>query len=392
MKNRTTKKLRGGWLPALGALLLLTGTSFGFFSLKQPGEIERAALPAGDKITVIALYPSVGTIKDLLTLRQNKLIDVPSLQVVGVYHEKEKTDYEKSKAFVAENGLDWITFHPISSPISAETVFQTNACTPEFEKVFDLADGIIFFGGPDIPPYLYKERTNFLTIIEDPYRHFLEVSFVFHLLGGYQDEAFKPLIDRRPDFPVLGLCLGCQSLNVGTGGTLTQDIWSEVFSAATVEDAIALGPSCWHSNPYDKLLPQERFSGFIFHEIQFADEGRFQKEIGWNRKDHPFVFSSHHQQAEKLGKGFRVIASSLDGKVVEAIEHERFRHVLGVQFHPEAWVLFNPDYQTRFTPQDKEPFSLKAYLEKRPQSLAFHKKLWAWVTQGWIKTHRAGAQ
>jgi len=392
MKNRTTKKLRGGWLPALGALLLLTGTSFGFFSLKQPGEIERAALPAGDKITVIALYPSVGTIKDLLTLRQNKLIDVPSLQVVGVYHEKEKTDYEESKAFVAENGLDWITFHPISSPISAETVFQTNACTPEFEKVFDLADGIIFFGGPDIPPYLYKERTNFLTIIEDPYRHFLEVSFVFHLLGGYQDEAFKPLIDRRPDFPVLGLCLGCQSLNVGTGGTLTQDIWSEVFSAATVEDAIALGPSCWHSNPYDKLLPQERFSGFIFHEIQFADEGRFQKEIGWNRKDHPFVFSSHHQQAEKLGKGFRVIASSLDGKVVEAIEHERFRHVLGVQFHPEAWVLFNPDYQTRFTPQDKEPFSLKAYLEKRPQSLAFHKKLWAWVTQGWIKTHRAGAQ
>jgi putative glutamine amidotransferase len=179
---------------------------------------------------------------------------------------------------------------------------------------------------------------------------------------------------------------------VGTGGTLTQDIWSEVFGAATVEDAIALGPLFWHSNPYARLLPQERFSGFIFHQIQFAEEGRFQKEIGWNRKDHPLVFSSHHQQAEKLGKGFRVIASSLDRKVVEAIEHERFRNVLGVQFHPEAWVLFNPNYQTRFTPQDKVPFGLKAYLEERPASFAFHKKFWAWVARGWIETHRTRAK
>jgi len=385
MKN---KKLRGGSLLALGTLLLLTGLSFGLLSPKQPGNTEREGPRTGDKVTVIALYPSVGTIKDLMTLRQNKLIDVPNLAVVGVYHEKEKTDYGESKAFVARNGLDWITFNPVSAPISVETVFQKNGCTPEFEKIFARADGIIFFGGPDIPPCLYKEKTSLLTIIEDPYRHFLEVSLVFHLLGGYQDDGFKPLLEKRPGFPVLGLCLGCQSLNVGTGGTLTQDIWSEVFGAAAVEDAIALGPPFWHSNPYALLLPQERFSGFIFHEIQFADEGRFQKEIGWNRKDHPFVFSSHHQQAEKLGKGFRVIASSLDGKVVEAIEHERYGHVLGVQFHPEAWVLFDPGYQTRFTPEDKESLGLKGYLEKRPPSLQFHQKLWSWVSRAWLEQHR----
>jgi putative glutamine amidotransferase len=389
MKN---KKLRDGSLLALGALLLLTGLSFGLLSLKQPGDTGREDSRAGDKITVIALYPSVGTIKDLMTLRQNKLIDVPDLAVVGVYHEKEKTNYEESKAFVAKNGLGWITFHPISAPISAETVFQKNSCTPEFEKIFALADGIIFFGGPDIPPSLYKEKTSFLTIIKDPYRHFLEVSFIFHLLGGYQNESFQPLLEQRLDFPVLALCLGCQSLNVGTGGTLTQDIWSEVYAAATVEDAIALGPSFWHSNPYTLLLPQERFSDFVLHEIQFADEGRFQKEIDWNRNDHPFVLSSHHQQAEGLGKGFRLIASSPDGKIVEAIEHERYGHVLGVQFHPEAWVLFDPAYQARFTPQDREPFSLKAYLEGRPGSLAFHKKFWAWVVRGWIETHRTRAQ
>jgi putative glutamine amidotransferase len=387
MKTRFYR--RGGGF-ALGALL------FGFvYSPAQPFSGRAAAEGGGsppaqkEKVVIVALYPSLGTVKDLVTLRKHGLIDVPNLAVVGVYHEKEKTDYGESKAFVAKNGLDWITFHPVSAPISAETVFQKNACTPEFEEIFALADGIIFFGGPDIPPSLYKEKTSLLTTIEDPYRHFLEVSFVFHLLGGYQDDSFQPLLEKRPDLPVLGLCLGCQSLNVGTGGTLTQDIWSEVYDAATVEDAIALGAATWHSNPYARLLPQERFSGFIFHEIQFADEGRFQKEIGWNRKDHPFVFSSHHQQAERLGKGFRVIASSPDGKIVEAIEHARYGHVLGVQFHPEAWVLFDPDYQTRFTPQDKEPLGPKAYLENHRPSLQFHQKLWSWVSRSWLEHHRS---
>jgi putative glutamine amidotransferase len=372
----------------LRVMIVLGISPFLLFPLNEPRDIDIEASLAGNKITIIALYPSVGTIMDLMTLRKQRLIDISNLEVVGVYHEKEKTDYGKSKAFVVQNGLDWITFHPISAPIQAETVFQKNACTPEFEKVFSQADGIIFFGGPDIPAYLYKEKTSLLTIIEDPYRHFLEVSFAFHLLGGYQDESYQPLLEKRPDFSVLGLCLGCQSLNVGTGGTLTQDIWSEIFGVNAVEDAIALGPSKWHSNPYAHLLPQEGFSGFTFHEIQFADEGRFQNEIGWNEKDHPLVLSAHHQQAKKLGKGFRVIASSLDAKAVEAIEHERYRHVLGVQFHPEAWVLFSPAFQTKFTPEDKEPRNLKAYLEQRPESLSFHQKLWAWVSRAWLDEHR----
>jgi putative glutamine amidotransferase len=337
---------------------------------------------------VAALYPSLGTVKDLETLRKYALIDLPDFEVLGVYHEKELTDYQKSKDYVTANGLDWISFLPISSPISAETAFQKNACTPEFEKIIARVDGIIFFGGPDIPPYLYKEKTSLLTEIDDPARHFMEVSFVFHLLGGSQDDAFKPLLERRPDFPVLGICLGCQTLNVGTGGTLTQDIWSEVYGAATVEDVIALGALNWHSNPYAQLFPQERFSGFTFHEIRFSEGGRFQQEIGWDRKEQPFIFSSHHQQAERLGKGFRVIAASLDGKVAEVIEHERYRHVLGVQFHPEAWVLFDPEYEARFTPQDKEPVGVSSFLEKRPASLAFHKKLWAWVSRAWLEQHR----
>jgi putative glutamine amidotransferase len=363
-------KFAAGTLAALGALLLLTGLSF------------------AEKITVIVFYPTEGTIKHLMVLRENKLIDVPDLEVVGVYHEKEKTNYGKSRAFASSRGLDWLTFHPVSAPIRAETVFQKNDCTQEFERIFEQADGVILFGGPDIPPYLYREKTSFLTIITDPYRHFLEASFVFHLLGGDQDSDFKPFLDRRPDFPILGLCLGGQTLNVGTGGTLVQDIWSEVFGAATVEEAIALGPSCWHSNPYSHLLPREGFAEFTLHEIRFTGESRFAKEIAWDEKVHPLILSGHHQQVEKLGRGFRTIASSLDGKVIEGFEHEKYRHVLGLQFHPEARFLFDRNYRTRFTPQDKEPVSLTRALQEHPGSLEFHRKLWSWVCGAWEDEHR----
>ena len=382
------KKLRKSWRPAVGISLVVSGLLLALLSPALSAFPAREAPPAGSKVTIIALYPCVGTIKDLMTLRQSRLIDIQNLEVIGVYHTKEITDYGQSQAFITEKGLDWFRLHPISAPIQAETVFKANALTPEFEKLFEQADGIIFFGGPDVPPSLYKEKTSFLTVIEDPYRHYLETSFVFHLLGGFQDEGFKPLLDRRPDFPVLGLCLGCQTLNVGAGGTLTQDIFSEIYGASTLEDAVALGPPIWHFNPYSRLFPREGFSGFFFHDIQFTQEGRFQKEIGWKRRERPAVFSAHHQQAEKLGKGFRTIASSLDGKIVEAIEHERFRHVLGVQFHPEAWLLFNQNYQVKFTPQDKEPLNLNAYLKGRPESFEFHKKLWSWVSRGWVEQNR----
>ena len=376
------------FLIRFGLMAIVAISSFGFFLLNPSRDPDTPAPPERDRVTVIALYPSIGTIRDLMTLRENKLINIPNLEVVGVYHEKEKTDYEKSKAFAAQNELDWITFSPVSAPLPEETVYKKNACTPDFEKLFKRAAGIIFFGGPDIPASLYQEKTSLLTTIEDPYRHLLEVSFAFHLLGGHQDESFEGFLDRHPDLPVLGICLGCQTLNVGAGGTLTQDIWSEVYGVRTLEDVIALGPSHWHSNPYARLFPHRDYSGFAFHEIQFAKEGRFPHDIRWKQEDRPLVFSSHHQQVEKLGKGFRVIASSLDGKVVEVIEHEHYRHVLGVQFHPEAWVLYDPSFRTRFTPDDKEPVNPSSYLQNHAPSGKFHRQFWSWVSRSWLEEHR----
>ena len=357
--------------------------------LMPPGlHAKETFTPRDDKITVISLYPSIGTIRDWTTLLEQGLIDLPNLSVLGVYHEKERTHYQGAQNYARSQKLDWLSFHPVSAPLSPETLFGKNECTEEFERLFEAADGIVFFGGPDILPNLYGEKTSLFTRVEDPYRHYLELSFVFHLLGGFQDESFVPLLQRQSDFPVVGFCLGGQTLNVGTGGTLSQDIWSEVYGLDTLEDVIALGPDAWHTNPFNRLYPWEKFSSFFYHPIVFNPAGsRFCREIGFNPEAAPLVFSAHHQQAEKLGKGFEVMATSTDGKVTEALAHQRYPNVLAVQFHPEAFVNYNLTVLVRLTPEDKEPFNLNAYLEAHPPTMEFHRKLWTWIAKKWAAHH-----
>lgn len=332
----------------------------------------------GIRLTVF--YPSVGTIRNLAALRKTGALDVPGLVVVGVHHAREATDYEEAHAYVREKGIDWFHFHTVTADIPEDALFKTNACSPEYEKIFRASDGIIFFGGPDIPPAVFKEKTSQLTAIEDPVRHYFELSAIFHLLGGSQDPAFRGLLEDRPGFPVLGICLGCQSLNVGTGGTLIQDIWDEVYGAKSVEDIIALDPQQWHNNPYIKLHPLDKLIGYNFHRIRLDAKGKFCADMSFKGSDVPRVLSSHHQALEKLGRGLRTIASSMDGKIIEAIGHERFPNVLGLQFHPEHRLLWESEPIHRQAPGDS-PFSFKGLLEGTPPSYEFNRGIWLWLGQ-----------
>ena len=64
--------------------------------------------------------------------------------------------------------------------------------------------------------------------------------------------------------------------------------------------------------------------------------------------------SSHHQAVKNIGKGFDVVATSLDGKVVEALQHSKYKNVLGVQFHPEFYTLHDPSSKkVKMNPDDK---------------------------------------
>jgi putative glutamine amidotransferase len=337
-------------------------------------------------IRLAVFNPEVFNIRALATLRKSGVLDIPSLTVVGIYHERQTGNFAESRKYAAENGLDWFKFHVVTAEIGEPVLFKANACAPEFAKIVRKTDGVIFFGGPDIPPSVFGEKTLLLTNISDPYRHYLEASAVFHLLGGSQDEKFIPLLDSRPDFAVLGICLGFQTLNVGTGGTLVQDIWTEAYGKSTAEDVIALGPEQWHNNPYRFLFPLDKLIGYNFHSLQLGDNGLFVKAMGFRSTDHPRILSSHHQALEKMGRGLVAIASSRDGRIVEAVEHKKYPCVLGVQFHPEHPLLFDAEPRHRQKPGDA-PTSFLAILEGTPPSVEFNKKIWSWFAAKLVASH-----
>ncbi len=337
-------------------------------------------------VCLTILHPSLGSIRILAQLREKGLLSIENLVVVGLFHEKQRTNYAAAARYAEEHGLDWIKFHKLSGELGRDNVFQENAFTRELRNIFSRSDGILLFGGSDIPPALYKEKTHLLTTVATPFRNFLDLTVVFHLLGGWQDENFRPFLEDVPDLPVLGICLGLQSLNVGTGGTLVQDIWSEIYGKSYLEDIIALPPENWHSNPFIKLYPEENLRTSNLHPIKLLEEGKWIREWGFRETDAPFVYSSHHQALKKLGKGLRVISTSLDGKVIEAVEHEKYPDVLGVQFHPEAFSLWDEGQTSRLNPKTPET-TLLSILKEHPPSLDFHKKLWSWFSERLLEYH-----
>jgi putative glutamine amidotransferase len=375
------------FIPAFLALALVLAAAVPLAcQTPPPGRYLDSAPDREEAVRLAVFNPETFNIRALATLRKNGVFDVPGLTVVGVYHERQTGNFAESRKYVEENGLDWFKFHVVSAEISEPVLFKKNLCTPEFETIVKKADGVIFFGGPDIPPSVFGEKTLLLTEISDPYRHYLEASAVFHLLGGSQDPRFVPLLEGRPGFAVLGICLGFQTLNVGTGGTLVQDIWTEVYGKTTAEDVIALGPEQWHNNPYRVLFPLDKLIGYNFHSLQLGDTGLFVKGLGFTSSDHPRILSSHHQALERMGQGLVAIASSRDGRIVEAVEHAKYRAVLGVQFHPEHPLLFDAEPRHRQKPGDA-PTSFLAILEGTPPSLAFNKAIWGWFAARLVASH-----
>ena len=365
------------WLAAPFVLLFMVSGLAG--QAPPPDRFFDAAPVEHDGVRLTVFYPTVGTVRDIVALRQVGFLDIPDLTIVGVYHVREVSNYEAAKTFVQGGGYDWFKFHAVDAPIGPDDLFRRNACTEEFETIVRKSDGLIFFGGPDIPPAVYGHKTSLLTGIDDPFRHYFEVSAVFHLLGGTQDPRFMPLLASRPDFPVLGICLGFQTLNVGTGGTLVQDIWTEIYFKNTVEELLPLGQEVWHSSPFARLRPDIRnLIRYSFHTLDLAPRGMLCRVLGFADSDHPRILSAHHQAVGKPGRGWRVSAASRDGKVIEAMEHTQFVNVLGVQFHPEHARLWDGSLELVETPDAETTTSFRAILENAPPSWEFHRKLWEW--------------
>jgi putative glutamine amidotransferase len=162
-------------------------------------------------------------------------------------------------------------------------------------------DGVLFAGGGDIEPAHYGAEPHAHLGTLDPLRDSAELPM-----------ARWALADGKP---ILGICRGIQVLNVALGGTLYQDLPSEIESELQ------------HNLSYER----EDWT-HMAHELRVAPGSRLARLLGAERLP---INSLHHQAVRDLAPGLHAVAWAPDG-VIEAVEGTDKSFVLGVQCHPEA--------------------------------------------------------
>jgi putative glutamine amidotransferase len=173
------------------------------------------------------------------------------------------------------------------------------------EEAMTGLDGLLLTGGGDLSPETYGEIAHASVADVDPKRDALETSLV--------------VAARRAHLPILGICRGIQVLNVACGGTLVQDIPSQVSGA--LDHSFAVPPHEPYSLAHEIWLEKDTLLGRLMRE-RLSDA------------DSCDVNSRHHQAVKDVAPGFAVSATAPDG-VIESIEDPAERFCLGVQWHPE---------------------------------------------------------
>ncbi|MFN3480492.1 MAG: gamma-glutamyl-gamma-aminobutyrate hydrolase family protein [Thermodesulfovibrionales bacterium] len=165
--------------------------------------------------------------------------------------------------------------------------------------VTEIIDGLIISGGDDPDPSYYNEKPHSLSKIVSKRRSDFELS----LIGSF----------IRTGKPILGICYGMQLINIFFGGTLYQDIKSQ------------LRHSIDHRDDHIIIIKENPF--FSVREST--------------------VNSSHHQAIKDLGKGLEVFAEAEDG-VVEAVYLKGHPFMIGLQWHPERSLKKNRTEAARY--------------------------------------------
>lgn len=173
------------------------------------------------------------------------------------------------------------------------------------DDVLRNAAGLLLAGGGDVDPSIYGET---------PHERF---SAAEAGRDEYEIELVRRALDA--DVPVFAICRGIQVLNVARGGTLVQDIPTEISGA--LEHKLAVPPHQACSLAHEVWMEQDSLLAKLTSE-DAADADSWQ------------VNSRHHQAIKTLGEGLVTVATAPDG-IVEAIEDPSRRFCLGVQWHPE---------------------------------------------------------
>ena len=328
---------------------------------------------------VLLTNPTVSNLQTIQYLIHANLLDVQKgkTRFVGVYYEGQNYDFSQAKDYIEKHHLKNFYLQEVRGNLTEDNLFEENDCTAELTTIFKNSVGVFFFGGPDIPPGVYGEE-NTRSVVNDPGRHYFETTFLFHLLGSFRNENYKPFLDEKPKYLVTGFCLGMQTMNVATGGTLIQDIPAEIYGAKNAEAALKIGRANLHRNYWQEIVTDSLLMGINLHTIKFTNNPFFGEVVKVPKRWEPRIYSSHHQAAEKLGKGMKVTALSPDGRIVEGLVHSTYPNVFAVQFHPEVPGLYEDLYVRKFHPED-QPMSYHEIIGK--QSVRFHQRYWQHISE-----------
>lgn len=167
-------------------------------------------------------------------------------------------------------------------------------------------DGLLLQGGADVSPQTYAASDARPEWPGDRVRDMYELELLHEFI-----ESGKP---------VLGVCRGCQLINVAFGGSLYQDIATDVPTAGAHV-----------SEHYD----QHR------HSIRFPDGSTLANMFPGRRE--AIVNSIHHQAIRDIGRDLNIEAVSAEDGIIEGIRYRRAPFVVGVQWHPEFHRAGGPE-------------------------------------------------
>lgn len=159
-------------------------------------------------------------------------------------------------------------------------------------------DGLVLQGGADVSPQTYSETPTRPEWSGDRARDLYELELLHEFV-----DAGKP---------VLGICRGCQLINVAFGGSLYQDVLTNV------PEALLHVHNDYDAHRHAIVFPPGSSLGQLFPRVQ-----------------RPIVNSIHHQAVKDLGRDITVEALSDPDGIVEAIRYQRADFVMGLQWHPE---------------------------------------------------------
>lgn len=196
----------------------------------------------------------------------------------------------------------------------------------EVMKLIETCDGVLLPGSKaDVDPAKFDAERHPKTAAADPKRDTVDELLL--------QDAYNM---RKP---VLGICYGLQILNVYRSGTLVQNIESAVNHEAGRRVAMAHEVEVEQGSKLAKILPRiDNVPGKLGGTASSRAENLFKHDDGTtvNRTLPVRVNSSHHQSADRIGDGLKIVARCPTDGVVEAIEGTQPEHfVLAVQWHPE---------------------------------------------------------